>query len=43
MLNPQGPKTERGHENEIVNPHLHANAIGLVNEIALNLQKEIVA
>lgn len=42
MLNPQGPKTGRGnaagHESGTVNPH-HANAIVLVSEIALNLQK----
>lgn len=43
MLNPQGPKTERGnavgHEIGTVNPHHPANAIVLVNEIAQNLQK----
>lgn len=43
MLNPRGPKTERGnaagHESGNVKPHRHANATVLVNEIALNLQK----
>lgn len=43
MLNPQGPKIERGnavvHVNGIVKSPLHANAIGPVNAIAPNLQK----